>query len=78
MEQKILRHKRLLLQAVKNRTRINDCSLCVLSRTECDDFCLLAGHHYYIRTIKKMPLFQYIKGRIINYFKTLKNKFRHV
>ena len=78
MESIILRHGRLFLQAVKNHTRINDCTLCVLSRPECDDFCLLAGHHYYIRTIKKMPLFQYIKRRIINFFKTLKNKFRHV
>ena len=78
MEEKILRHKRLFLQAVKNTSSINDCRLCCLSHPECDDFCLLAGHHYYIRSVKRMPLLQYIKGRIINYFKTLKNKFRYV
>lgn len=78
METKILRHGRYFMTAVKNQTNIHDCKLCRLSKENCDDFCLLAGHHYYYSEIKKMSLWQYVKGRVINYFKTLKNKFRHV
>ena len=54
MDEVTIKHGRLIVTCCKNHTTIPDCKLCMMEKRNCDDFCLLAGHHFYIGKIEKL------------------------